>query len=928
MDPEGHLVIKRMVTDMIDLDNDTIYRNIMEQMRDIILVVDTNGNILITNTAAVHAYGYSRDELCGMQIYELRSPETRAAVDAQLKIAQQAGILFRTVHMRRTGETFPVEVSSQRVRLLNKEAVISVVRDITATVTMETAIRQSEGNYRYLHEELTTAYEELAASEEELRQQLDELLAREQAIHRRNIVLASLHETALKLMQKTNLHDILRLIAASAAKLLGTTHSYINLVDEEKGIFCSEIGLGHYAQLVGRDIKLTEGISGQVYKTGEIVVLDDYSTWEHRLPDPLFDLVHSVAYVPMKAGDQVIGTFSVGFLNPEQSFSDEDIAFLGRFADLAAIAVQNSQLVSALKRSEQELREKNAELTAAHKELLASEAKYRAIFEAASDGIFIHDTETGEILDINEKACVMHGYTREDVLAGGFGIFDTGEPQFNGEEARRRMEHTVAGKSQLFAWKNKHKAGHPIWMEVNLQRAVIDQKERILAIVRDISERKAQEQVIQRLAYHDALTGLPNRAYLREFLNLEMEKAQQEETSGAVLFIDLDNLKTINDTFGHSYGDEVIIKTGSYICAAMQERAFVARIGGDEFIVVLPGEANRGKIRNIAAGMVKLLERDYELGTSRAYMSASIGIACYPDDGDTTEAILKKADLALYAAKGNGKNTWHFYETDLQKTADEDMLIKQGLREAIKRNELYLHYQPLGNPHTLAVVGFEALLRWNSAELGPVSPGRFIPLAEENGTIQTIGEWVIGEACRFARRLADRGKSHLRVAVNVSPRQLAAENFVPLVREAIRTAGINAGQLEIEITENALIVSMEDSIQKLKALRTLGIRLSLDDFGSGYCSLTYLKNLPVETLKIDKLFIDDIESDADQLRFVNSIVSMAQLQGLSVVAEGVETESQLNKVRQCQCNFIQGYIFCRPLPETDAMLFLNNTGAN
>lgn len=764
-----------------DFSSGAFYLEMMEQLRDIVLVVDECGSILNGNKAAITAYGYNLDELRKMRVHDLRAPENRAAVDAQLKVAQQDGTLFRTVHMRRTGKRFPVEVGSRCIRFWGKEVVVSIVRDITETVAMETATRAREEKYRHLHEELTVAYEELAASEEELKQQFDELQVREEAIRRQNIILASLHETALELMQKPELNDVLRLIVSKATDLLGTEHGFIRLVDEEKGVFCSTIGLGHYAQYK-RDINLSEGLSGLVYKTGEIVVIDDYSRWENRIPEPFFDQVHSIAHVPLKVSDKVIGTFGVAYLTRERKFADQDIAFLSRFADLASIALKNAQLLNALAESEKKM---------------------------------------------------------------------------------------------------------------------------------------------QKMAYHDALTGLPNRLYLKEYLDAEMEKAHDGEAAGAILFIDLDDLKMINDTFGHSYGDSVIIKAGAYINVAAGEKAMVARIGGDEFLVVLPGEVDREKVKNVADDIVKLLERDYEVGVSSSYLSASVGIALYPEDGGTAQDILKNADLALYAAKRSGKNTARFYESTMQKSAYENMIIKQGLREAIRRNELSLRYQPLVDALTSSVVSFEALLRWTSPELGSVPPGRFIPLAEESDSIQIIGKWVFCEACRFARSLSEIGRSDIRVSVNVSPRQLAADDFVPFIREAIDMAGIKPNQLEIEITENALISSMEESSPKLRDLRTLGVHLSLDDFGSGYCSLIYLKKLPVESLKIDKSFIDEIESDEVQLRFLNSIVNMAHIQRLRVVAEGVETQAQLDRLRDCQCDVIQGYLFSRPLPAEAAMSLLN-----
>lgn len=300
-----------------------------------------------------------------------------------------------------------------------------------------------------------------------------------------------------------------------------------------------------------------------------------------------------------------------------------------------------------------------------------------------------------------------------------------------------------------------------------------------------------------------------------------------------------------------------------------------------------------------------------------------MGVALYPEDGEILSDVLQKADLALYEAKRSGKKTWRFCEAEAQAIAIENMVLKRALREAIANGELSLHYQPLVNAQTGRVVSFEALLRWTSSIHGAVSPARFIPLAEESDTIRDIGKWVLEESCRFIRYLSAMGNGDVRVSVNISPRQLAADDFVALVSEVINCEGINPQQLEIEVTENVLIASLEDSTQKLSQLRDLGVHLALDDFGTGYSSLTYLRSLPVGTLKIDKSFVDQIVSDAGQVPFIGSIIQMAHVLGLTVVAEGVETEEQLNKLVECQCDFIQGYLFSRPVTEKEAIAFLN-----
>jgi diguanylate cyclase (GGDEF)-like protein len=433
---------------------------------------------------------------------------------------------------------------------------------------------------------------------------------------------------------------------------------------------------------------------------------------------------------------------------------------------------------------------------------------------------------------------------------------------------------------------------------------------------------RQQAEMIRHMAFFDSLTNLPNRAQLNERLENELEQARRDGTSGVVLFIDLDDLKLVNDTYGHTYGDDIIIAAGNRIVGEVGGKAFVARIGGDEFIVVLPGETDRQQVADIATRIIKAVGGKHEIFGAHFHMAASIGIAIYPVDGDTGEEIIKNADNAMYAAKKEGKSCWRFYTEVMQTEAYEKMRLTNSLRYALDHGEFSLHYQPQLLVATGKVVGVEALLRWNSAEYGQVSPAQFIPVAEQSGLIHLIGEWVLQEACRFARRLADQGWEKIHVAVNISSRQLAADDFIAIVCGAIEKAGIEPQQLELEITESVLMASIEDATSKLAELKALGVRLSLDDFGTGYSSLTYLRVLPVKTLKIDKSFIDMITSDADMAEIIGSIIVMAHILDLTVVAEGVETEQQLAYLVGKGCDCIQGYIFGRPAPESETILFL------
>lgn len=769
---------------MMRTSDDSFYRNVIEQVRDIVLIVDASARIISANLAAEQAYGCSASELKSMHIYDLRAPETRSEVAAQLRQARQEGILFRTLHQRKSGEIFPVEVSSRHLNSPGQSLVVSIIRDITENVAMETALHKK-------NEELLAAHEELLASDEEIRQQFDELMTKDAKLERQNVVLALVNQMAMGLMRRRDLGEVLKAVVTGATSLIGTSHGFVSLVDEAAQVFVRKVSIGFFERDGVDKAPLTEGLLGQAYRTGEMAIVEDYRLWEGRIKLASYAQFHCSVAIPLKIGEKNIGALVLAFQEMARTLADDEIFLLKRVAELASLAI--------------------------------------------------------------DEAALAESYRNE------------------------------------------------------------------------LQERRRAEAVIRKMAYRDALTGLPNRAYLKEFLTAELEKAKTGAASGAVLYVDLDDLKIINDNFGHSYGDEVIGQIGGCLVAEAGPQASVARIGGDEFIVVLPHMKERSRIKAMTDHLVGQLCKDYDIGLCSSHLSASIGVCLYPQDGNTVEEVLKNADLALYEAKKKGKNTWRFYDMNLQRAAYESMSLKQGLREAIKRGELALVYQPLVDSGTGEVVSFEALLRWTPAAFGPVPPSKFIPLAEESGVIKTIGEWVIREACGFASTLKELEYGDIRVAVNVSPRQLIAAGFAHFVLDEIAKADISPRQLEIEITESALMTSVEESILKLTFLRSTGMGLSLDDFGSGYSSLAYLRNLPVTTVKIDKSFIDDIETDAAQLKFVQSIVHMAHGQKLRVAAEGVESRSQFETLKACQCDYIQGFFFSRPVPASEAIQFLKRS---
>lgn len=441
----------------------------------------------------------------------------------------------------------------------------------------------------------------------------------------------------------------------------------------------------------------------------------------------------------------------------------------------------------------------------------------------------------------------------------------------------------------------------------------------------DEEARRKQAEIIEHMAYFDNLTNLPNRNKFNIWITDQMNIAKtKKKLAGVVFFLDLDNLKMVNDAYGHNFGDQIIATAGRRLRESMGEKAYIARVGGDAFAVMLPGKYTKKLVEIIAQKVIKNISSRQDCLDISLHITVSIGIACYPKDGKTAEDIMKNAANAMYRAKRDGGNSWRFYTKKMQVEAYKKINLIEGLRYAIERKELSLVYQPQINLVQRGVVGVESLLRWNSSEYGYVSPEVFIPLAEQAGLINTIGKWVLDEACAFAQRLTEKGWQNLSVAVNISAMQIASSNFVETISRSVSEAGIRPTQLEIEITESLLITYMDKAIMKLNQIKAMGFSIALDDFGTGYSSLTYLRKLPIKTLKIDKSFIDMIGEDGLGPIMIGAIINMAKTINMRVVAEGVETEKQLNFLMLNGCDCIQGYLFSKPLTEKALYDFLFN----
>jgi len=430
------------------------------------------------------------------------------------------------------------------------------------------------------------------------------------------------------------------------------------------------------------------------------------------------------------------------------------------------------------------------------------------------------------------------------------------------------------------------------------------------------------EERYRELAYNDTLSGLPNKRSLIEALARFTE--ENKRAAAALLFLDLDNFKYINDTMGHSIGDQLLAAFGERIAGLARPRQDHYRFGGDEYVVFLRDIATKQDVLDLAERMLQALKEPFSLQGSLLHVSVSIGIACYPENGTTADELLQKADVAMYRAKQTGKGTYVFYEQEMQHVFDERMRIERHLRDAMSRNELQLYYQPIADIATGETWGFEALLRWDSPELGFVSPPAFIGIAEDCRLIIPIGEWVLTSACRFITSLHEGGYKPYRISVNISLIQLMQDNFIEMVGKVLTHTGLNPAMLQIEITESIFMESFEAIMNKLEFLQSLGVRIALDDFGTGYSSLSYLKQLPIDALKIDKSFIDDLGADRSGESLAESIVSIGRNLGIEVTAEGVETREQLEDLKRMKCDKIQGYFLSRPIPEERVCAWIQN----
>jgi len=584
----------------------------------------------------------------------------------------------------------------------------------------------------------------------------------------------------------------------------------------------------------------------------------------------------------------VLGTFGIYYAQPRSPIQTE-LDLIGEFARIAGLAVTRVRSDTILRQA-------------------------AAVFESTREGVVITDL-TPRILTVNRAYSEITGYAEAEVLGRNPSLLKSGRQD---EAFYQALWANIreTGHWQGEIW-NRRKNGE-IFPQLLTISTVYDGEglpSHYVGVMTDISQLKQSEARLEHLAHYDPLTDLPNRLLLQSRLEHALEHAERHQQQIAVLFLDLDRFKNVNDSLGHPVGDELLEALARRLSERLREDDTLGRLGGDEFLVLLENLGRAEEAAGVAQTLLQLLDQPFSLPSGHeVYVGASIGISLYPDDGATVTELIKNADVAMFQSKEQGRNTASFYTPTLTVAANERLDMESRLRRALANGEFVLHYQPQLDAQSGALIGCEVLVRWNSPDEGMISPLRFIPLAEETGLIVPLGEWVLRTACAQAKAWLEAGMPPLLMAVNLSGRQLQQRDIVQRVAAVLEETGLPADHLKLELTESMIMGRGEQAVELLHALKALGLYLSIDDFGTGYSSLAYLKRFPIDELKIDQGFVRDIPHDLNDTEIAAAIIAMARNLNLKVMAEGVETPEQLDFLRRQGCHAYQGYLFSRPVP--------------
>jgi diguanylate cyclase (GGDEF)-like protein/PAS domain S-box-containing protein len=635
-----------------------------------------------------------------------------------------------------------------------------------------------------------------------------------------------------------------------------------------------------------------QGLVGSVWQTGEPVWIEDFTTDQRVVRKDLAKQTGwaSAFLFPVRSKGREVGVLDFN----ARYMPEPDARLLQVIQGLATQIGNFYERAITLQR----LRE--------------SEERYSSTVELAAIGIS-HIGEDGGFINVNQQLCSMLGYSREELLTLTVKHVSHPDDLSATDEARAKLH---AGEIDSFKVEKRYlrKDGSPVWVRltVALKRAPNGAPLYDISVVEDISDRKCAEERVQYLATHDEMTNLPNRAMFSQLLGHAIDSAARRNRKLAVLFIDLDRFKTINDSLGHHAGDQLLKELASRFKGCLRTSDVVARLGGDEFVVLVEELEEPQQVANVARNLLSVALKPVEIMGQECRVTASIGISTFPDDAADPPTLMKNADLAMYLAKEEGKNNYQFYSQQVSSMSIERLVLETNLRRALEREEFTIQYQAKVNIQTNEITGVEALLRWWNHDLGSVSPARFIPLAEDTGLIVPIGKWVLKTACAQNVAWQKQGLQPICMAVNLSPRQFKDAHLLTDIRDVLAETGLAPELLELEITEGVVMNDVDQAVKKLHAIKEMGVRLAIDDFGTGYSSLAQLKRFPIDTLKVDRSFIRDIPADSEDKAITEAIIAMGRTLGVTVVAEGVETAEQQAFLRSRACDEMQGFYFSKP----------------
>ncbi|ANU24148.1 EAL domain-containing protein [Planococcus donghaensis] len=621
--------------------------------------------------------------------------------------------------------------------------------------------------------------------------------------------------------------------------------------------------------------------------------------------------------LPFVSMGEVLGALVlVSFEENNEVFCESDIELAQSITEATASTLSNLLYMEKqemiIERRTSEVVLKNDELKTVVTELESLSREKELILNSVDEGIFGFDLNNN-ITFCNRAAESILGYRNGELIGQSYKNL-----------LPKQQDLIITSVSLEEDLKFLKKDGNDFSVEYVVSS--IKENEQVIGEVvtfRDITKRKQLEKEISHLAYYDHLTDLPNRILLEDYLKLKTEKAKASGQKVAVLYLDLDRFKIINDSFGHSYGDMLLKNVANRIRRSVPADAFVSRQGGDEFTIVLPGYDNNQEVLNLVDNLIASFTEPFSLKGNEVYIKTSIGISVFPEHGSTAEVLIKNADAAMYKSKEKSGTHHHFFKSEMSDWSMESIYLENALYKALENDELSLHYQPQIDSKTNRILGAEALLRWNHPTRGMVSPIEFIPVAEETGLIVPIGKWVLLNACKQLKKLHNQGNTNMSVSVNLSGRQFEEDDLIPMIECILIETGVAPASLHIELTENQIFKNTHVTLEKMREIKALGIKIALDDFGTGYSSLGYLKNFPIDTLKIDRSFMFDILTDNDNAAITSTIITLAQNLNLNVIAEGVETAEQLAFLMAKNCFNIQGYYYSKPLPAEALENYIN-----